>query len=146
MNFIFQFALSKLKLKLEPHPCPFKVAWVDKTSLPIKNCCLVHLKIGSYSKDICCDVLPMDVIDILLRRPWLYDHSVQHCGRNNNYKFLHGTKTILLHLAKPTPHVKQASLVLFRDSNKQRLHIMTPKPFEHECISNGVGFALIAKE
>ena len=41
----------------------------------------------------------MDVVDIQLRQRWLYDHEVEHCGRENTYKFQHKNKIILLHLA-----------------------------------------------
>ena len=52
MNVISWSTLSTLKLKPKSHLCPFKVSWVDKTSLPIKDRCLVHLKINSYYEDL----------------------------------------------------------------------------------------------
>ena len=43
----------------------FKVV-VNKNSLSIKEKCLVPFKLGCYSKEIYCDVLPMNVAHILL--------------------------------------------------------------------------------
>ncbi|KAF7140039.1 hypothetical protein RHSIM_Rhsim06G0128800 [Rhododendron simsii] len=38
MNVVSRSAVSRLKLKPELHPQPYRVAWVDKTSLPINGC------------------------------------------------------------------------------------------------------------
>ena len=58
MNMISKCVVDKFALKIKPHPHPFKIAWVDKTFLSIKEWCLVTLKIGSYFEDIYCEVLP----------------------------------------------------------------------------------------
>lgn len=50
MNVISKSAVESFGLKPEPHPSPFQVGWVDKTSLPVRECCLVTHQIGSYSE------------------------------------------------------------------------------------------------
>lgn len=40
---------------------------------------------GGYQEGIWCNVLPMDVSDVLFGRPWLYDHDVTHFERTNTY-------------------------------------------------------------
>ena len=42
-------------------------------------------QIGTYKDEILCDIMPMDVIHILLGRPWQYDKKVVHDGRKNTY-------------------------------------------------------------
>lgn len=64
MNVVFESAIARFDLKLKPHPRPFRVAWVDKISLPVKERCLVPLKLRPYLGDIYHDVLHMDVIQI----------------------------------------------------------------------------------
>ena len=59
MNMISRTTIDIFGLKVEPYTHPFKVAWVDKTFLPFKECCLVILKLGVYSEKIYCEVLPM---------------------------------------------------------------------------------------
>ncbi|KAI9186201.1 hypothetical protein LWI28_014775 [Acer negundo] len=69
MNIVSNAAVTKFQLNPELHPHPFRVAWVDKTYLPITHRCLVPLSLGSYSETIYCDILPMEIAHILLRRP-----------------------------------------------------------------------------
>ena len=58
-----------LNLKVEPHPNPFRVAWVNDHTLPITQSCLVSIQMGDYEVEIHCNVLPMDVAHVLLGRP-----------------------------------------------------------------------------
>jgi len=61
MNVVTQSTIKHCNLKIEPHLYPFKVAWVDKTSLTVSYNCKVPIQIGGYKDEIFCDVLPMDV-------------------------------------------------------------------------------------
>lgn len=56
MNVVSEYAIARFDLKSKFYPCPFKVAWVEKTTLLVKERYLVLLKLGLYSKAICCDV------------------------------------------------------------------------------------------
>ncbi|KAI9199122.1 hypothetical protein LWI28_027843 [Acer negundo] len=49
MNIVSNAAVTRFQLNPEPHPHPFRVTWVDKTSLLITHRCLVPLSLGSYS-------------------------------------------------------------------------------------------------
>jgi len=88
-------------IKTRPHPRSFKITWVDKTFLHVKEWFLVTLKTSLYFEDIYCEVVPMNVAHLLLACPWLYDNVVKHYGRNNIYKFTQDKNIILLRLAKP---------------------------------------------
>lgn len=96
MNVIAKSALSWLNLKVEPHPDPFKVQWIDKTTLPMNESCLVPIQMGDYNEKIYCDVLSMKVAHILLCRPWIYDHNVTNNDKENTYVFIHKEKRITL--------------------------------------------------
>ncbi|KAF7119541.1 hypothetical protein RHSIM_Rhsim13G0043600 [Rhododendron simsii] len=93
MNVVSAATVERLKLLVQPHPHPYKVAWIDNTSIPVTQRCLVSFSCGSYSDSIWCDVIPMNVTHILLGRPWLYDRDVQHCGKENN---IEGKRTHML--------------------------------------------------
>ena len=75
VNAISTSVVKNLSLKLVPHLDPYKVSWIDSTSLPIKSRCLVPIQVQSYQEKIWCDVLPMSVSSIIIGRPWLYDHD-----------------------------------------------------------------------
>lgn len=77
MNVVSKAALPMMKQHPEPHPQPFRVALVNKTSLSVTERCQVPIEFGLYSENIWCDVLPMDVAHVLLGRPWLYDLGYQ---------------------------------------------------------------------
>jgi hypothetical protein len=47
----------------------------------------VEFQIGSYKDKIFCDIMPMDLCQILLGRPWQYDKNKIHDGRGNTYTF-----------------------------------------------------------
>jgi hypothetical protein len=101
IHVVSKSAIARLNLKVEPHPQPFfRVAWVDKTTLPVTERFLVPIQLGDYKDEVYCDVFPMDVAHILLGRPWLYDLDVTNHGRENTYVFKSKGKNIILTPAK----------------------------------------------
>ena len=48
MNVVSKDAVKLLNLKVEPHPNPFRVAWVNDHTLPVTQRCLVSIQIGDY--------------------------------------------------------------------------------------------------
>ncbi|XP_022852355.1 uncharacterized protein LOC111373989 [Olea europaea var. sylvestris] len=147
MNVVSKSVVGKFGFKPEPHPRPFKVAWVDRTSLPVTHRCLVSLTFDPlFSEEIYCDVLPMDVAHILLGRAWLYDRDVRHFGRDNTYEFLHDGKTILFLPAKPSdPPKKTTSISTPKGVSDSRIQLLSLKDFEREGQDTGLMFALVAK-
>ena len=69
MNVVSKDVVKLLNLKVEPHPNPFRVAWVNDHTLHVDQRCLVSIQMGDYKDEIYCNVLPMDVAHILLGRP-----------------------------------------------------------------------------
>ncbi|KAJ0967944.1 hypothetical protein J5N97_024861 [Dioscorea zingiberensis] len=142
MNVVSTTGVARLKLTPEPHPQPYRVAWVDKTSLPVSQRCLVPLQMGNYSDKVWCDVLPMDIAHILLGRPWLYDLDVTHHGRANTYVFMHKGKSIMLTPARPKSRNEPPKASPIHVAKKP-LTLLTPKAFAQESTSSGILFALV---
>ena len=46
MNMVSKDAVKLLNLKVEPHPNPFRVAWVYDYTLPVAQMCLVSIQMG----------------------------------------------------------------------------------------------------
>ncbi|XP_022876875.1 uncharacterized protein LOC111395090 [Olea europaea var. sylvestris] len=148
MNAISTSAVTKFGFKPEPHPRPFKVAWVNRTSLPVTHRCLVFLTFGPYSEDLYCDILPMVVAHVLLGRPWLYDHDVKHFERDNTYEFVHNGKPIRLLPTKPFDPSKRPppkTTPTCATSTKNRIQVLSHKAFELEAHDTGLMFALVTK-
>ena len=60
----------------------------------------VSFSIGRYNDHVECDVVPMQACQLLLGRPWLYDHDVQICGRSNKVVLMYkGEQLTLLPLS-----------------------------------------------
>lgn len=74
-NVVSEEACKKLKLKVELHPSPYKVAWVNNTNLPVQERCLVTCSLGGFTDQVMSDVLPLKVCHILLGCPWLYNKN-----------------------------------------------------------------------
>lgn len=73
MNVISQEAVQKLKIPIEKHSKPYKVSWVNDTSILVKHRCLVNFSLGQrYKEVVWCDVISMRVCHLLLGRLWLY--------------------------------------------------------------------------
>ena len=73
MNVVSASTIERLKLPIEPHPQPYKVAWINNISILVNQRCLVSFSCGVYNYFVWCDVIPMKVAHIILGRPWLYE-------------------------------------------------------------------------
>ncbi|XP_031387148.1 uncharacterized protein LOC116200441 [Punica granatum] len=97
-NIVSAEAVQKLSLRSEPHPEPYKLAWLKKVGeVSVLKRALVTFSIGPrYRDSVWCDVVMMDACHLLLGRPWQFDRSVSHDGRTNKYSFTHkGLKIVL---------------------------------------------------
>ena len=70
-NCVSMEMVQKLDLKMDPHPKPYKLSWLQEgTDIKVKHRCLVSFTIGKhYQDEVWCDVVPMDVCHLLLGRP-----------------------------------------------------------------------------
>ena len=143
INAVSSNVVSHLGLKLIPHPNPYKVSWVDTSSIAIKERCVVPLQFLTYKAEIWCDVIPMDVGHIILGRPWLYDLDVTLHGRANSCSFLFEGKKIVLNPLKPKPIDMSKKKEVPRAKG---LNIISSKAFERVAIQESVVFGLVAKK
>ncbi|XP_031398443.1 uncharacterized protein LOC116209007 [Punica granatum] len=97
-NVVSAEAVQKLSLQSEPHPKPYKLAWLKKGGeVSVLKRALVTFSIGPrYRDSVWYDVVMMDACHLLLGRPWQFDRSVSHDGRTNKYSFTYkGLKIVL---------------------------------------------------
>ncbi|PKI48211.1 hypothetical protein CRG98_031398 [Punica granatum] len=98
-NIVSTEAVQKLSLRSEPHPKPYKLAWLKKGGeVSVLKHALVTFSIGPrYRDSVWCDVVMMDACHLLLGRPWHFDRSVNHDEWTNKYSFTHkGLKIVLV--------------------------------------------------
>lgn len=59
-------ACKKLRMKIESHPSPYKVAWVNNMNLLVQKRCLVTYSLRGFTDQVMYDVLSLKVCHILL--------------------------------------------------------------------------------
>jgi len=152
---VAEAAIERCHLKVEPHPHPFKVAWVNKTHLTVTHRCKIPIQIGGYKDEVLCDVLPMDIAHILLCHPWLYDRNVSHNGRENTYAFRYMNKNITLNPcrlrelpsspgSKPSPTLSSPQSV--STPPRGTISLLHHRPFERLGNSNKFFLTILARE
>jgi hypothetical protein len=73
-NLVSREMIEKLDLKLQRHPHPYHVQWLNASGdIKIGYKVKVPYKIGEYVDTVECDVTPMFVCHLLMGRPWQYD-------------------------------------------------------------------------
>lgn len=98
-NLVFEEMVKKLNLERRKHPKTYRRAWVQDTQkLLVSEQCNVKFKVGNYSGEILCDIIPMDACHIFLGRPWKYDQKPIHDGCANTYTIV---KDGVKHKLKP---------------------------------------------
>ncbi|KAG7532368.1 Zinc finger CCHC-type [Arabidopsis thaliana x Arabidopsis arenosa] len=150
-NAISEEAVTKLALFTEPHPSPYKIAWLtSKTDLRISKRCRVPFSMGLNYKDlVCCDVLPMDACHILLGRPWQYDRRTVHDGFTNTHSFTYeGRQITLIPSQTSSEAVVVSSDVIpppITESVSKPVLFLSKSQFRAECELANVAFAVIIK-
>ncbi|XP_073260712.1 uncharacterized protein [Populus alba] len=97
-NIISKSMVTKLGLKTEKHPSPYKIGWIRQgAEARVTEICHIQFSIGqNYIDNITCDVVEMDACHIILGRPWQFDVDVIYKGRDNVYIFMSkGQKVVL---------------------------------------------------
>ena len=96
-NIASQELVNRLGLKPRRHPSPYKMQWLnDCGALRVTNIVTIPFSIGWYNDHVECDVVPMQACQLLLGRPWLFDHDVQIFGRTNKLSFMYKGERISL--------------------------------------------------
>ncbi|XP_020679784.1 uncharacterized protein LOC110097627 [Dendrobium catenatum] len=144
INVVSSAMISKLNIKATPHPNPYKVAWINSTTIEIKDRSLIPITFAGYQEKIWCDVLTMDVGQIILGRPWLFDNDVHIYGRTNTCVFEHNGKKIKLIPSQPKnskDEDKPTTPKIGKDP-----HLVTAKEMDMEFTQGSPMYALVASE
>lgn len=134
-NVIAATAVTKLALKDEPHPSPYKLAWLQQDhDIVVTRRTLVSFSVGSSYKDtVYCDIAPMDACHLLLGRPWEFDRRIIHDGFLNTYSFTFKDRKYIL---KPAPPETTPALPVL---------LLQKQPFISAMRETDVVMALITK-
>ncbi len=86
-----------------------------------------------YEDVVSCDVVPMDMCHLLLRRLWQYDRDTCHNGKENTYSLkINGKKITLLPMKhKVTPKTQKLDKTL-----------LSIKSFIHDCSDSDCAYML----
>ncbi|XP_074304891.1 uncharacterized protein LOC141639743 [Silene latifolia] len=116
--------IEKLKLPTREHQHPYKIRWLSQGSeIAVNEQALISFSIGqAYTDEVMCDIIPMDACHILLGRPWEFDRSIVHHGRNNTYSFTKdGEHEVLQEL-------NQGTLIFAVIPKEIKVHSCVPQP------------------
>jgi len=69
INVVSSKVIERFGLKAILHSHPYKVSWINSTTLEVKQRCLVLVDFNFYKDKISYDVVTMDVGRIILGRP-----------------------------------------------------------------------------
>lgn len=138
-NVIAADAVAKLALKDEPHPSPYKLAWLKKDhDLIVTRRALVSFSVGSSYKDnVYCDIALMGACHLLLGRPWETDRRIIHDGFLNTYSFIFENRKLVL---KPAP-TETSTL----SASTNPVLFLQKKPFVASMHETGLVLVLITK-
>ena len=144
INAVSSKVLEKVGLKAVPHPHPYNVSWIDTTTLEVKQCCLVPIDFNLYKDKIWCDVVTMDVGQIILGRPWLYDHDVKIYGRSNMCQFEYNGKNIKLLPFQPKLELNEPKTPVAKKT--KGIHLVNGKTFGQQVEEGAPIMILTVKE
>ena len=142
-NVIAAEVVSKLDIKDEPHPTPYKLAWLQQThDLFVTRRALVTFSVGNIYKDqVYCDVVPMDAAHLLLGRPWEFGRRIIHDGFLNTYSFTFDNHKLVL---KPFPPMLQPPPAPQKPPSSTVL-LLQHRPFEDTMREEGMVLILLTK-
>ena len=77
-NLISIETVKRLNLKATSHPKPYSMGWVSQgRDIQVSKQCRLSYSMKPFKDEVTCDVAPLDVYDILLGKPYMYQcHGV----------------------------------------------------------------------
>ncbi|KAG6738699.1 hypothetical protein POTOM_058321 [Populus tomentosa] len=138
-NIISRSMITKLGLKTEKHPSPYKIGWIRQgAEAKVTEICHIQFSIGqNYLDNITCDVVEMDACHIILGRPWQFDVDAIYKGRDNVYIFMNKGQKVVL-----GPIKEEFSLVKPKAKGKPVL-LVDGENFIEEAKKTGELFAVV---
>ena len=90
--------VEKLGLMTRPHPHPYYIQWVNSYDrIKVTEIAHIEFSIGFYKGSLDFDIVPLQVCQLLLGKPWISENNVVHNTIANKYSFKnHGRKITLI--------------------------------------------------
>ena len=74
-NLMSTETVKRLNLKTTSHPQPYSMGWVSQgKDIQVNKQCHLSYFIKPFKDEVICDVAPIDVCDIMLWQPYMYQH------------------------------------------------------------------------
>lgn len=132
-NVVSKHFVEKLRLPLQPHPRAYYVKGdSDNSHHDVLFQCKIPFSIGKYRDTILFDVADMNVHQLLLGRPWLFDVDATHRGRANTYTFVKDSREFVLGPPKVLNRCEIEKLKLLWRTHEAdltpRAHTQSPPP------------------
>jgi hypothetical protein len=81
-NLISAEVVKQLGLLTTPHPHPYNIGWFRQgRHLRVRQQCLLPYGIQPFKDELLCDVVPLDVCDVLLGQPYMWKRYVIYESR-----------------------------------------------------------------
>ena len=129
-NITSKSLVAKLGLKIEKHPSPYKIGWIEKgTENLITQQCRVTYMGKCYVDKVICDVVKMDGCNLILARPWQYDVDDTYRCKDNVYVFFKNGRKIFLGPIKECSVPKPSKV----DGKPSLLIVNNKDEFDKEC-------------
>ncbi|CAL2266528.1 unnamed protein product [Prunus armeniaca] len=107
-NLISEALVRKVGLDTTPHPKPYPLGWIQKdVDLQITKQCTFKFSITNrYINEVTCEVVPLDVCQVIVGSPYLWDRDGIHYRRLCKYRLLKDGKEF---------HINEKFKDLFQD-------------------------------
>lgn len=82
-NLFFECMVQKMGLETIAHPRPYPLGWIQKdVEMKVTKQCTFKFAItGRYIDEVTCEVVPLDVCQVILGSPYLWDRDAIHYMR-----------------------------------------------------------------
>jgi len=97
-NLISEALVQKLRLKTVRHPKPYPLGWIQKEAgMSVVSQCTFRFALHeSYIDEVTCDVVPLDVCQVILGNPYLWDRYAIYDRRAQTYLFTKDEQQFLI--------------------------------------------------
>ena len=80
--------VEKLSLTTRPNPHPYYIQWVNSYDrINITEIAHIEFSISFYKSSLDFDIVPLQVCQLLLGKPWISENNVVHDTIANKYSF-----------------------------------------------------------
>ncbi|CAL2237497.1 unnamed protein product [Prunus armeniaca] len=101
-NLISEVLVRKLQLTTTPHPNPYPLGWIQKDveSQITQQCTFKFAITREYIDEVTCEVVPLDVYQVIFGSPHLWDRDAVFYRRHQKYRFLKDGVEYFIHASK----------------------------------------------